>query len=87
MENIEEGYASTMAMAMTIIGDSLMTMKKIGDTQEDKKPIILGTMLGAQAVVEMVQDMFTSKPMPKEEFMTMVAEVRKDFERFTAMKR
>ena len=81
-----EAYVSTAATAMTVISNIFGTMSEIDKVEDNRSAIILGTMVGAQAALDILKDTLTNEPMPEMEFMTLVSMIRKDFEEFVKRK-
>ena len=76
------GYVATMATAMTVMTAVFKTMAEIDREDVNRKAIILGTMVGVQAVKDMLDEMFTGEPLSAVEFASLTAIVRQDIEKF-----
>ena len=76
------GYVATMATAMTVMTAVFKTMAEIDREDVNRKAIILGTMVGVQAVKDMLDEMFTGELLPAAEFASLTAIVRQDIEKF-----
>lgn len=80
MQSINEmvGLKLTMVTADNIVAHILKVMTDISQDMDDNRPVILGTMIGAQASVGVLEDLFTKSPIKCAEFDIFVERVRKN---------